>query len=119
MHAFLLTAVLLASNSDAPTILKAIDSICGDTWCEGDFSFHFQNVVLDTSTNSTTVIFTIGINDPIDSTQILPTQFQASCTVTGYSTFATIMQSNRSLSQDFYNRLTECIQDLEGRVSKF
>ncbi|HYX35283.1 MAG TPA: hypothetical protein VE954_19475 [Oligoflexus sp.] len=119
MHAFLLTAALLSSNSDAPTILKAIDSICGDTWCEGDFGFHFQNVVLDASTNSTTVFFTIGINDPVDITQIQPIQFQASCTVAGYSTFTTIMQSDDSLTQEFYARLTECIQDVEDKLSKF
>lgn len=38
------TAVTRSSTSEDTKLLKAIDSICGDTWCEGDFEFKFESL---------------------------------------------------------------------------
>ncbi len=121
MYAFLFAAALVNTPADTSTILKAIDNICGDTWCEGDYSFRFHKVTLDTARNSTRVVFTMSIQDPseIDSSAvILKQKFDVSCNVAGYSSFATIMQTNDQLNWDFYTSLTDCIQKLEGRLSK-
>lgn len=121
MHAFLLAAALAYPQPETTTILKAIDNICGDTWCEGDYSFRFHKVNLDTARNSTRVLFTMSLNYPTEvdsSTVILKQRFDVSCDVTGYSSFATIMQNNEQLNWDFYSSLTDCIQKLEGRLSK-
>lgn len=32
------------SRAEARKVLQAIDSRCGDTWCEGDFSFQFPSL---------------------------------------------------------------------------
>lgn len=63
----------------------------------------------------------MGINDPveIDSSAVIVKQtFDVSCEVAGYSTFATIMENNDQLNWDFYTGLSDCIQKLEGRLSK-
>jgi hypothetical protein len=121
MYAFLLAAALTQPQAENATILKAIDNICGDTWCEGDYSFRFNKVILDATKNSTQVLFTMSINYPIeiDSSAIITKQtFDVSCHVAGYSSFATIMENNDQLNWDFYTSLTDCIQKLEGRLSK-
>jgi hypothetical protein len=121
MHAFLLAAALVNPQAETATILKAIDNICGDTWCEGDYSYRFAKVILDTDRNSTRVLFTMSINYPteIDSSAVILSQkFDVSCDVSGYSSFASIMENNDQLNWDFYTSLTECIQKLEGRLSK-
>ncbi len=121
MYAFFLAAALVNPQAETSTILKAIDNICGDTWCEGDYSYRFHKVTLDTARNSTRVVFTMSIQDPseIDSSAvILKQKFDVSCNVAGYSSFATIMQTNDQLNWDFYTNLTDCIQKLEGRLSK-
>lgn len=121
MYAYLLAAALTTPQAETATILKAIDNICGDTWCEGDYSFRFQKVTLDTAKNSTRVLFTMSIAYPteIDSSAIILKQkFDVSCDVAGYSTFAAIMDRNDQLNWDFYTSLTDCIQKLEGRLSR-
>ncbi|MDQ3235793.1 MAG: hypothetical protein M3Q07_28630 [Pseudobdellovibrionaceae bacterium] len=123
MQAFLLAAALANPTpaTEAKTILKAIDNICGDTWCEGDFSYRFNKVILNPTNKSTRVLFTMSINDAIEidaNTSIVKQKFDVSCTVTGYSTFSEIMTSNDTLNWDFYTGLGDCIQKLEGRLSK-
>ena len=121
MYAYLLAAALTTPQAETTTILKAIDNICGDTWCEGDYSFRFRNVTLDTVKNSTRVLFTMSLNYPTEidsSAMILKQQFDVSCDVAGYSTFAAIMDKNDQLNWEFYTGLTDCVQKLEGRLSK-
>lgn len=121
MHAFLLTAALVNPNMEAATILKAIDNICGDTWCEGDYSFRFENVILDAASNSTRVLFTMSIHNAIElnpNASILTQKFDVSCNVPGYSTFASIMTADDRLNWDFYTNLSDCINNLEQRLSK-
>jgi hypothetical protein len=63
----------------------------------------------------------MSINYPteIDSSAVILSQkFDVSCDVSGYSSFASIMENNDQLNWDFYTSLTECIQKLEGRLSK-
>jgi hypothetical protein len=121
MHVFLLAAALMNPQAENASILKAIDNICGDTWCEGDYSYRFDKVILDTARNSTRVLFTMSYpyETAIDeSALILKQSFDVSCEVKGYSSFATIMENNDQLNWDFYLGLTDCIQKLEGRLSK-
>jgi hypothetical protein len=121
MHALLLTAVLLTSHAENVMILKAIDKICSDSWCEGDYSFRFDSVQLDTPSNSTRVVFSMSLDHTTEvnaNASILTQKFEVLCHVPGYSTFAGIMQDNDRLNLAFYTSLTACIQDLEGRLSR-
>jgi hypothetical protein len=124
MQAFLLVAALVNPTpvTEDQTILKAIDNICGDTWCEGDYKFVFNKVILDTARNTTRVLFTMKIEDytiEVDANaSILMQSFDVACNVPGYSTFAGIMTSNDSLNWDFYTGLTDCIQKLESRLTR-
>lgn len=121
MYSLLFTAALLAQNPETETIRKAIDNICGDTWCEGDYKFRFQKVVLDSTSNSTQVFFTMRITDSWEvspQATIRNQQFYLTCSVPGFSTYGSIMQSGDSLNWDFYTSLTDCIQTLEGRLSR-
>ena len=121
MQALLLTAALLTTSAEKATILKAIDNICGDTWCEGEFSFRFDKVSLDTQSNSTRVVFTMSIKDPSEidaNASILSQTYKVSCKVPGYSTYAGIMEDDDRLNWDFYMGMTACIQKLEDRLSR-
>ncbi|WP_141733478.1 hypothetical protein [Oligoflexus tunisiensis] len=124
MHVFLLAAALLSTpneNTENAAILKAIDNICGDTWCEGDYSFRFDKVTLDTERNSTQVFFNMSYpySTELDvQASILTQSFDVSCVVPGYSTYAGIMENEYQLNWDFYTSLTDCIQTLEERLTK-
>lgn len=121
MYALLLAAALTTPQAETATILKAIDNICGDTWCEGDYSFRFKNVYLNAESNSTKVQFTMSINYPIEldaNSTINRQNFAVSCIVPGFSKPNSILEPNGSLNWEFYSNLTDCIQKLEARLSK-
>ena len=121
MFALLLSAALLTPAQETEAIRKAIDNICGDTWCEGDYKFRFQKVVLVPKDNSTQVFFTMRQTDGVEvspAATIRSQQFYVSCQVSGFSSFAGIMEADDRLNWDFYSSLSDCINSLEGRLTK-
>jgi hypothetical protein len=124
MHVFLLAAALLSTpneQTEKAGILQAIDNICGDTWCEGDFVFRFDKVTLDTENNRTHVFFNMSYPDFIEldsQATIVNQSYDVSCVVPGYSTYTGIMENEYQLNWDFYLSLTDCIQKLEERLTK-
>ena len=38
-------------------VLRAIDNVCGDTWCEGDYNFRFDQIFCSSHTKTCRVIF--------------------------------------------------------------
>jgi hypothetical protein len=113
------------SVSDGERIMKAIDDICGDSWCEGAFDFRFQQVVLKPEKNETQIFFRMSQQYPVRldwkdgqgfKAQINQRFYDVSCLMPGYSTYDSIMQSEYVLRWDAYTTLTQCINALEDRL---
>jgi hypothetical protein len=114
-----------AADSDADKIMKALDSICGDSWCEGAFDFRFQQVVLKPAKNETQILFRMSQQYPVRldwkenqafQAQINQRFYDVSCILPGYSTYDAIMQSQYILRWEVYTALTQCINSLEDRL---
>jgi hypothetical protein len=114
-----------AAPSDAERIRKAIDDICGDSWCEGAFDFRFQDVVLKPNKNETQIFFRMSQQYPVRldwredqgfKAQINQRFYDVSCLLPGYSTYESLMQSEYVLRWEVYTALTQCINALEDRL---
>lgn len=107
-------------------VRKAIDDICGDTWCEGDYQFDFKTVSFDKDGNQTQVDFTMTpysseqaiSNEEKFSSVLVSPSFQVRCIVKGYSDASLILEENNSLNWDFYRALTDCVNSLEQNLVK-
>jgi len=88
--------------------LSAIDIICGDTWCEGDYNFEFQTINCE-SDNSTCVV-SFKTWDYADET--INTQY--SCKIEGIKSFQDIVIEERGdLTEKFYDQMNVCINEDE------
>jgi hypothetical protein len=128
--AFAFVPMTLSANSNGPTaeetIRKAIDNICGDTWCEGDFQFRFDKVVLDAASNQAQVLFSMTPyldETPLEdeatfSSATLAPDYNVKCVVKGFSTPETILQADGDLNWDFYLAMTDCVSSLEKSLQK-
>jgi len=105
------------SPAQSKTVLKLVDDICGDTWCEGDYNFAFRKLQCATCTG--TCILTL---------QLLPREgmpdegkaYTRTCTTRGFTGFDSLVQTSasgyQSLQGNYYSALTECISRLEDEV---
>lgn len=123
-----LPAVSQAQSAPSPEekVRKAIDDICGDTWCEGDYQYSFRKVSFDSKTNQTTVDFFMTpylSEEPIAdeatfaSTLVSPS-FAVRCVVKGYSDAKLILTQQGDLNWDFYTAFGDCVNSLEKNLVK-
>lgn len=119
------TLFALAQPSDTERVRQAIDSHCGDTWCEGDYSYNFRKVVFDNLENTTSVHFTMGFSEALklsrdDSSSfkatLLRQSFQVSCEIRGFSGAGQVLQQQGELDRSFYRSMNDCIATLEGKL---
>jgi len=89
------------------TVITAIDQICGDVWCEGDYDYKFNSISFDTKNNTTILFFQM-----IDS---LKRTYNEKCNIIGYSKPEEILTSYGSLQSDFYDKLNTCISSKGGK----
>lgn len=108
------------TKSQERTALKLIDDICGDTWCEGDndFSFEQLNCRSGRAQNGGACTLTLRIIPRVDD----PPTYVRSCTTPGYRGFSSLVDtaSNgyQSLNWDYYLALTECISQHEAALPR-
>jgi hypothetical protein len=94
---------------DEGEVLAAIDSICGDTWCEGDFGFRFQSVSF--ADDTATVRFDYSLYSEHDDEE----WFAAECALPGFASPEAAAQRRGqwvSLRDEFYSALSDCIQQV-------
>lgn len=105
----------LFSARQEKKVLQAIDNVCGDTWCEGDYNFQFNTFICDKKTNSCELNFQfIVTNDDGENEKFSPEQV---CRFENISEFSQLMDGKWSLNDDFYQDVTECITEKESEVS--
>lgn len=108
------------SVGERKLILKEIDSICGDTWCEGDLEFNFSEFYCDKESRSCKLELTSWIRSEEADTKV-----DRSCTFNEIVSFSQLIDiknyvddegkifSSADLNDDFYLNLTEhCVYDI-------
>ncbi|PIK15778.1 hypothetical protein [Halobacteriovorax sp. JY17] len=106
------------TESQADTVLESIDNICGDTWCEGDFNFSFNEITCSSETNSCDLSFEF-INEVYDyetDQVIVEERASVTCTLTGVTGYEYMIDTSsrwNHLGHSFYEKVTDCISDKE------
>lgn len=104
-------------------VRKAIDDICGDTWCEGDFKFKFDSVSFDKKAVQTTVNFTMTpyideekiADGETSSATIINTNYSVQCVIKGFAD-ANLIVKGFSLDNTFYSAVSDCVNNLESAL---
>lgn len=110
--------------TEAEKVRKAIDNICGDTWCEGDYSFRFKKVVFDEANNLTRVYFNMGLREFAPHVETANefessldhASFDVSCVVKGFSHPKDILADDHTVKWEFYTPMSDCVQRLEQKL---
>jgi hypothetical protein len=84
-------------------VLRAIDNICGDTWCEGDYNFRFQHIFCSLRAQSCRVVFQMFPHGEPRKAR------GAACDLKGVRAFAHLLRPSGELQDRIYNQLTSCI----------
>lgn len=120
MAALLVNSQLFASDSrdflshdQKEDILSSIDSVCGDTWCEGDFDFRFTEFSCNQLTSVCILNFHFIKNEEDAEDVFSPLQ---TCEFKNISNFKQIKASAFTLDDSFFSELTECISLREKEV---
>ena len=86
-------------------ILQSIDMACGDTWCEGDYQYHFTAFKCSSLTESCSLTFDLAFYGDDISEEIL-------CVFEGITSYSQLMDKRGELTWDFYSRVNEeCMAD--------
>jgi len=88
-------------------VLRAIDNVCGDTWCEGDYNFRFNQLFCSTRTKSCRMIFQyFPHGEPAKAKG-------AACDVFRVAKFgdllSTLRPGVRTLNEKVYTQLNNCM----------
>jgi hypothetical protein len=102
--------------------LKAIDDICGDTWCEGDHNFRFDSLACSMGckkrAGSCKLSFRVFSYDTDVETG--PT-YTRTCRTPGFTGFDSVVESfgeYHALTPAYYDALTQCISDVESHLPR-
>jgi hypothetical protein len=109
------------SKKQASTVLKLVDDICGDTWCEGDHNFHFDRIectrACGKAAGACRLTFRIF---PYDSDLATGPTYVRTCVTPGYQGFASLVDTasdgRQSLNWDYYDALSACISQIEAAL---
>jgi hypothetical protein len=98
----------LEESVSSNEVLREIDTVCGDTWCEGDFNFKFHRLeFIDGKAKLYFATFPHSSNAE-------KTQVEHICELSGFgSPFKTAYRVDKfiSLRDEFYSALTLCINE--------
>jgi hypothetical protein len=108
------------SKPEEAAVLKAIDDICGDTWCEGDHNFSFDRLecVKGCAGRSGSCRLTFRVFSHETDVKTGPT-YTRSCRTLGFAGFGSLVESfgdYHALQPAYYDALTECIGRVESQL---
>ncbi len=112
------------NNAQKQDILNQIDSVCGDTWCEGEYNFSFDNIRCNSYTRSCVIDFKL-IQYYYDGDSYEPTReayYSTSCSigrVDSYYDLVDVEGRYAGLNQNFYDRFSDCISVREGEAGSY
>ncbi len=93
--------------------LQALDNICGDTWCEGDFDFSFQSLECDLSKQTCELSFSyIEWGETSGDEWEIVKEIPAKCTLEGITSASMLESRNYGMPQDdLYWKVGDCIDE--------
>ncbi len=109
------------TNKQANTVLKLVDDICGDSWCEGDHDFHFDSIeckrACGHAPGTCRLMFRVF---PYDSDLKTGPTYTRHCQTSGFSSFASLVDTapngTQSLNWEYYDALSSCIDQIEEEL---
>ncbi len=102
----------LFSINQRQQIVKVIDNVCADSWCEGDFNYEFIDFQCSRINNSCDLIFYF-INTDNDNEIKSKLQY---CHFFNILKIEQVLEGGHSLNDHFYEALDACISDLSEVV---
>jgi hypothetical protein len=109
------------TKQQASTVLKLVDDICGDTWCEGDHNFRFDRLECTKPCGKTpgSCRLTFRIFSYDTDVKTGPT-YTRTCTTRGFTGFTSLVETAangyQSLNWDYYDALSACIDRVESQL---
>lgn len=120
LTSLILTSPVFAKGTDdlftqkqTDEVLRTIDNVCGDTWCEGDYNFDFTGFSCKKSTQSCLLEFHFIQIDDNDQEQYSPKQ---TCQFEQIKEIGQLLEDDGELNWNFYEEVTDCITELESSV---
>jgi hypothetical protein len=102
------------TRSEVKTVLKLVDDICGDTWCEGDSNFRFRHLYCESNAGTCALMFQMAVRDDAP----LPRWHWQTCRTSGFLGFDSLVNTTSGgyqwLTDDYYEALSACIDRLES-----
>jgi hypothetical protein len=125
-------------------VANEIDNICGDTWCEGDFNWSFNNLTCELSEGacsmSLTLIDQFYLDDGEDADRQITDRkiylnylqklltnsyteqdedglqfhYPKTCKMNGFNTIKDVVDGN-SYSEKIFEAVSECLSDIENK----
>ena len=100
------------SRADEQIVLKLVDDICGDTWCEGDHDFRFRRLFCDSNASTCSLLFQMALRDGEGAAW----RWQM-CRTGGFLDFDSLVETTsggyQRLTEGYYEALSACIGQLE------
>ncbi len=112
-HAFDQKPADFLSTTERKNIVRMIDNVCGDTWCEGDFNYRFNDFACDKTTHVCELNFQF-IREEDEKSKTYSTE--QICRFENIKEIAQIVESKFSLTDDFYSSVNDCINEKESQV---
>ena len=98
------------SRREEKRVLRAIDQVCGDTWCEGDYNFRFKKLVCNFTLGICTLEYEAGVW-PAEGEKI-KFSIKKTCSVTGVSSISSLIEGASQwdeLQDAVYEQINLCI----------
>ncbi len=102
------------STSQRKEIVRAIDDVCADTWCEGDYNFKFHDFSCDKKTQICQLSFQFIKSDGVQEDVFSPIQV---CRFENIRHVKQLMKERYSLTDSFYDSVSSCIDDKEANLN--
>lgn len=117
---FLLSSTTFAATQDQlftkeqrKVVLHTIDSLCGDTWCEGEYNYAFLDFNCKKSDSTCELKFQVIKTDEQEVQLFSNVQ---TCHFSEIKSFTRLMEDKYSLNERFAEELTNCITTTEYAI---
>lgn len=110
---FASTTTELFSTAERKEVVRAIDDVCGDTWCEGEYNFKFNDFTCDKNTHTCELNFQFIRSDNAEVETFSPVQV---CRFEHIKEFNQVMDTKYSLAPNFYDSVSDCIAEKEDKI---
>jgi hypothetical protein len=96
------------SADQAKAVLLAVDSACGDAWCEGDYNFRFKAIRCKFSAKTCTLTVQTGAyTDPSKMVW-----YWRSCKMNSVPSYSYMLDSHQAITSEFFDDVDACINKI-------